>query len=186
MSKLAAAARRHPGVSFVAVPCTVLALAVLALWPDPRPAPGSAGPGVPVAARIRPAPDLSRSLLTGTGDVTPQQFHGAVVVVNFWASWCPPCRDEAARLRALARESRGTVFLGVDEQDTRSGGQGFLRRYRPGYRSVFDPSGSLLHAFGSIGVPSTYILDRRGRIRYQAFGPIDPAAVKGAIARLTD
>lgn len=179
--------RRHPGLSFVALPCTVLVLLVLALWPaDPGNSHSlttNGGALVPVAQN-RPAPDFSRPLVTGAGELSLRQFRGAVVVVNFWASWCAVCRTELPRLRALASQQPGVVFLGVDDHDTRSGGQAVARRLRPGYPSVSDPEGTLLRAFGSIGVPSTFVVDRTGRIRFQAFGAVDAAALGTAVARL--
>jgi cytochrome c biogenesis protein CcmG/thiol:disulfide interchange protein DsbE len=172
-------------VAFVALPCAVLALAVLALWPAGRPASelfAAGNAGVVPVAQDRPAPDFSEPLVGGAGTLSLRQFRGNVVVVNFWASWCTACRNEAPQLRALARRQRGVVFLGVDEQDTRSGGEGFIRQFGLGYRSVFDPDGSLLRAFGSIGVPSTFIVDRSGRIQYQALGAFDPKAFTRVLA----
>lgn len=87
-------------------------------------------------------------------------------------------------MRALAVRQHGIVFLGVDEHDTRSGGQGFMHKLRPGFRSVFDPDGGLLRAFGSIGVPSTFVVDRSGRIRYAALGAVDAAALRSAVDRV--
>lgn len=187
MTGFVAAARRHPGVTFVALPCVIAVLTVMALWPAPHTARASlaaSAPGIAPVAEDRTAPDFSRPLVTGGGELTLREFRGNVVVVNFWASWCAACRDEVPRLRVLARGQHGVVLLGVDAQDTRSGGQAFLRRLWPGYRSVFDPDGSLLRAFGSIGVPSTFVVDRSGRIRYQAIGVVDPAALRSAVARV--
>lgn len=182
-ARIAAVARRHPGLTYVAVPCTVLLLLVLALWPAPQEShPFGSAAGAELIAQDRPAPDFSRPLVAGTGELSLQELRGNVVVVNFWASWCTACRSELPRLRALSRANDGVVFLGVDEQDTRSRGQDMIRKVRPGYRNVFDPDGSLLHVFGSIGVPSTFILDRVGRIRYEAFGEADSAALGAAIA----
>lgn len=181
----AAMARRHPGVTFVALPCVVLALAVLALWPT---GPGAGDPGAGIAgaapvAQDRPAPDFSEPLVSGAGTLSLNQFRGDVVVVNFWASWCNACRSEVPRLRTLAQQ-RGVVLVGVDELDIRSRAQGFVHRLRPGFRSAFDPRGSLLRAFGSDGLPSTFIVDRGGRIRYQALGAVDAAALNRAVATL--
>lgn len=187
MNAWIAAARRHPGLSFVALPCAVLVLVVLALWPaghtTGQPSTANTAGMAPVA-QDRPAPDFSRPLLTGGGEVSLRQFRGKVVVINFWASWCAACRSELPQLRALAHQLSRVVFIGVDEHDTRSGGQAVLHRLQLGYRSVFDASGNVLRAFGSIGVPCTFIVDRTGRIRYQAFGAVDPAALATAASRV--
>lgn len=186
MSRLTVAARRHPGLTFVALPCVVVVVAVLALWPAPHSGGQRFTAGVAPVAQDRPAPDFSRPLLAGPGALSLHQLRGSVVVVNFWASWCAACRGELPRLRALAHTQRGVVFLGVDDEDTRAGGQDFVRRFRPGYRNVIDPSGSLLRAYGAIGLPSTYIVDRTGRIRYQAIGVFDPTALRTALTQLSD
>lgn len=186
-ARIAAAAHRHPGLMFVALPGAVLVLLLLALWPAPQSSGGVFGAdgagAVPVAAN-RPAPDFSRPLLVGAGQLSSHRLTGNVVVVNFWASWCTACRSELPQLRALSHETRGVVFVGVDEQDTRSRGQALIGRLRPHYPNVFDPDASLLHAFRSLAVPSTFIVDRAGRIRYQAFGETDPAALAAAIAEV--
>ena len=186
-ARIAAAAQRHPGLMFIALPGAVLVLLVLALWPAPQTSGGvfgaDAAGAVPVAAD-RPAPEFSRPLLAGTGQLSSYRLHGNVVVVNFWASWCSACRSELPQLRALSHETGGVVFLGVDEQDTRSKGQAMIDRLRPDYPNVFDPDASLLHAFRSLAVPSTFIVDRTGRIRYQAFGATDSAALAAAIAEV--
>lgn len=184
MTGLAAAARRHPGVTFVALPCAVIAVAVMALWPAPRSPEQRFTAGVAPVAQDRPAPEFSRPLLSDPGTLSLRQLRGSVVVVNFWASWCAACRGEVPGLRALAHRQRGVVFLGVDEHDTRPGGQDFMHRLRPGYPSVFDPSGDLLRAFGSVGLPSTFIVDGSGRIRYAALGAVDAAALRSAVAQV--
>lgn len=185
--RIAAAARRHPGLTFIALPCAVLVILVLALWPAAhstgQPSPGLAAGAAPVA-QDRPAPDFSRSLLAGRSEFSLRRLRGNVVVVNFWASWCRACRSELPQLRALSRQNRGVVFLGVDEQDSRSSGQAAVRELRPGYRNVFDPDGGVLRAFGSFGVPSTFIVDRAGRIRYATVGEADSAALGAAIAQV--
>lgn len=184
MTGFAAAARRHPGLTFVALPCVVIVLAVLALWPAPHTPQQGLAAGVALVAQDRPAPAFSRPLLSGPGTLSLRQLRGNLVVVNFWASWCAACRGELPRLRDLAHRERGVVFVGVDEQDTRSSGQAFVRRFRPGYRNVFDPSGGLLREYGSIGLPTTFIIDRTGRIRYQGFGALDAANLRTALARM--
>lgn len=164
----------------------ILAFVVLAMWPaggisdaDHRPAPNGARP----VAQDRPAPVFSRSPVTGTGHISLRALHGRVVVVSFWASWCTACTREAPQLRRLAEQERprGVRFVGVDDEDTRSAARAFVDRFRPGYPSAFDPDGGLLRAYGGIGLPTAFILDRAGRIRYEAAGAVDVAAFATAL-----
>jgi cytochrome c biogenesis protein CcmG, thiol:disulfide interchange protein DsbE len=105
-----------------------------------------------------------RSPITG-GRLRSSQLRGRPVVLNFWASWCIPCRHEAPRLVASARAHAGeVVFLGVDVEDLTSDARSFLRRYRVNYVSVRDGGGSTYDDYGLTGVPETYWLDGRGRI----------------------
>jgi cytochrome c biogenesis protein CcmG, thiol:disulfide interchange protein DsbE len=108
-------------------------------------------------ARLRSALD--------DGHVSPDELRGSPVVLNFWASWCVPCRKEAPVLAAAARAHAGRVtFLGVDVQDFKSDARGFLRRYKVEYVSVRDGGDSTYTAYGLTGLPETYWLDERGRI----------------------
>jgi cytochrome c biogenesis protein CcmG/thiol:disulfide interchange protein DsbE len=106
------------------------------------------------------------------------------VVVNFWASWCIPCKEEAALLAASARAHRGrVVFLGIDVQDFKSDARGFLKRFDTPYVSVRDGSGSTYTDYGLTGVPETYWIDARGRIVAHYAGQIDRAQLEDGIRR---
>jgi cytochrome c biogenesis protein CcmG/thiol:disulfide interchange protein DsbE len=99
------------------------------------------------------------------GKLSPAELWGRPVIINFWASWCVPCRDEARRLAASAQAHTGeVVFLGVDVQDFTGDARRFLRKYQVNYVSVRDGSGSTYDGYGLTGVPETYYLDSRGRI----------------------
>lgn len=97
--------------------------------------------------------------------ISPSELKGRPVVLNFFASWCIPCRHEARLLTASARKhARRVVFLGIDVQDFTSDGRRFLERYHVNYVAVHDAGGSTYDGYGLTGVPETYWIDRRGRI----------------------
>lgn len=99
------------------------------------------------------------------GKVSPRELKGRPLVINFWASWCIPCRSEAPRFAESAREHDGEVtFLGVDVQDFKSDARSFLRRYHVNYVSVRDGNGSTYADYALTGVPETFWVDTRGRI----------------------
>lgn len=108
-----------------------------------------------------------RSLLPALDDgkISIAELRGHPVVLNVWASWCKPCRAEAPRLAAAAREHAGrVVFLGLDVQDFKGDARRFLKHYDVRFVSVRDGSGSTGDAYGITGVPETYWIDARGRI----------------------
>jgi cytochrome c biogenesis protein CcmG/thiol:disulfide interchange protein DsbE len=116
--------------------------------------------------QIVPAPTFSMSQVVGTGKVSLASLRGKVVVVNFWASDCIPCKEEQLMLNTAARHwaSKGVVFLGIDEVDLRGPAKAFLRRYAVEYPSVYDGAGALAGKFGVTGTPETFFIDRRGRV----------------------
>jgi cytochrome c biogenesis protein CcmG/thiol:disulfide interchange protein DsbE len=127
-------------------------------------------------------PQLRRALADGR--VALRELRGYPVVLNFWASWCVPCKKEASILAASARAHAGTVaFLGIDVQDLSSDARRFLRRHGGSYVSVRDGAGSVYSAYGLTGVPETYYLDRRGRILAHSLGQLSREELEQGIAQ---
>jgi cytochrome c biogenesis protein CcmG, thiol:disulfide interchange protein DsbE len=116
--------------------------------------------------KIVAAPAFAMSQVRGSGKVSLASLRGKVVVVNFWASDCIPCKQEQAMLNTAARHwaGRGVVFLGIDEVDLRGPAKDYLKHYEVHYPSVYDGAGALAGKFGVTGTPETFFIDRRGRV----------------------
>ena len=125
--------------------------------------------------------------LLGQDKLALRQLRGYPVVLNFWASWCIPCKKEASRLDAVARQHVGdVVFLGVDVQDGTSDARSFLRHRGVRYASLHDSSGLTYDGYGLTGVPETYWLDARGRIVAHFAGAVSTAQLEDGIRAATE
>lgn len=119
--------------------------------------------------------------------VSLADLRGRPFLLNFWASWCVPCAEEAPILEAIWSEFRGKglVVVGVDTQDLDQPARRFLLRHRITYMNVRDPDGTLAHLFGTTGVPETFFVGADGRIRGKFPGEqIDRAAWRLAVEAL--
>jgi cytochrome c biogenesis protein CcmG/thiol:disulfide interchange protein DsbE len=126
-------------------------------------------------------PPALRPLLAAA-KLSPAELRGRALIINFWASWCVPCRDEARRFAASAQAHAGkVVFLGVDVQDFTGAARRFLRKYGANYVSVRDGSGSTYDGYGLTGVPETYYLDSRGRIVAHSPGEVSRRELENGV-----
>jgi peroxiredoxin len=122
----------------------------------------------PIALANRvPAPTLNEPALGG-GTVDLARMRGKPVVINFFASWCAPCKAEGAAFADAASTYRGRVqFVGVAIDDSRSGALSYARHYGWSWPIVFDPHDRLVEPFGLIGKPTTFVLDADGRVAWK-------------------
>lgn len=163
--------------------CVVALLLGLLGW---RLAANAEGRNVAAAADDgeRPAvPELRLPLLEGEGEIDLVSLRGQAVVVNFWASWCVPCRNEAPLLESAWRSwgERGVAFVGVNAQDFVGDARAFVKRYGITYPNVHDGPGETLGRFGITGFPETYFIDADGRIVSRVPAEIDADALEANI-----
>jgi thiol-disulfide isomerase/thioredoxin len=124
-------------------------------------------------------PDLSGTTLDGA-QLALGSLRGEVVVLNVWASWCEPCRNESPLLARVsaATSSSGVRFVGIDEQDQAAAARAFSASAGTTYPHLLDADGALLRSLRlvpSSGIPSTLVLDRTGAVAVRVIGPVDAA-----------
>ncbi len=121
----------------------------------------------------RPAPAFTLTLFDGSM-VRLEDFKGKIVFLNFWASWCPPCRAEARVLEEAWRKYKddGVVFLGINTQDTAEAARDFLEEFSITYPNGQDPGGKIAIDYGTWGLPESFFIDTAGRITYKHVGAI--------------
>lgn len=120
----------------------------------------------PFADRLR-APLADRRLAL-------EELKGSPAVINFWASWCDPCRKEAPLLEASWRRARadGVVFVGLNMQDARDDARGFLREFEVSYPNVREPDDTTARAWGTTGLPETFFVSAEGKVVAHVIGLI--------------
>jgi cytochrome c biogenesis protein CcmG/thiol:disulfide interchange protein DsbE len=112
------------------------------------------------------APEFTLERLDEDGELRLSSLRGKAVVLNVWASWCIPCKDEAPYLEQVwrANRDRDVVVLGLDAKDFRADARRFARRYGLSFPLVYDGPGDELDGYGVTGFPETFVLDREGRV----------------------
>lgn len=131
----------------------------------------------------KPAPAITLSGIEGSGPITLEQFRGDIVVVNFWAPWCVPCRDEHALLVAAARDyaADGVTVLGVAYESEERSVIAFLDELGRAYPVGMDDRSRAAIGFGVRGVPETFFVDRDGTVVAKVSGAVDAAILRTTI-----
>ncbi len=121
------------------------------------------------------APAFSLERLDGDGELALESLRGQAVVLNWWATWCAPCREEMPLLQEASErwKERGVVFVGIDVQDLRSDARDFLEETGVTYANVYDGKGSTVGRYGLTGYPETYFVNAEGDVVYRIAGPVD-------------
>jgi cytochrome c biogenesis protein CcmG, thiol:disulfide interchange protein DsbE len=143
------------------------------------------GVGLRLNPREIPSPFIGKPApafrLAQLGDpaktISPQDLVGQVWLLNVWASWCVSCRQEHPVLMNFARQ-QVLPIIGLNYKDGREAGQGWLRQFGNPYAvSAFDADGRVGIDYGVYGVPETFVIDKKGVIRYKFTGPVTPEAI---------
>jgi peroxiredoxin len=160
----------------------VLVAAGLAMW-----GPGAGAAAQPAGRLLpgQPAPDFTLSLLDGS-TLTFSELRGQVAVVNFWATWCPPCEDELPDLETVWAEyqAQGVVFVGVAFQEEEAEVRDMASRFGLTYLLGLDEGDRISTAFGITGVPETFVVDSQGQVAYVHIGPVTAGELRGELDSL--
>ena len=117
------------------------------------------------------------------GEVSLRELRGTPLVLNFWASWCDPCRAEAKVLEAAwKQESSDVLFVGLDVQDAREDARDFIAQFGLTFPHVRDPGNDTQRAWGVTGLPETYFIDAKGRVVGHVIGTLDEAMLHDGVA----
>ena len=178
------------GLIVLAVAVPVVALLALLAWASAKPGGGPGGAGINRKfgeVRITPGParDFSLVLLDGR-TVTLASLRGKVVLVDFWASWCPPCREEAATLEQVYREYAGqpVEFVGVDIWDRREDALAFVEQYGVSYPTGVDQKGAIAIDYGVKGIPEKFFIYQDGVVRRKFVGPMTAENLRSVLDQL--
>ncbi len=133
-------------------------------------------------------PESTLSTLDGEGSGSLADYRGKWVLINVWASWCGPCRDEAPELRAFYEAHRGDNFelLGIDTEETSDAGQGFVDEFDLTYPMLHDGDGAYRDELRTKGVPENFLVDPDGKLALLQAGPVSEEILNEQIAPLIE
>jgi peroxiredoxin len=182
--------RKHQKLVFslVAAGTILISIALLSWLTGARQAALSSAASLFAPARVDyPAPALVLADLQGNA-VSLQDYQGSVVLVNNWATWCPPCLAEMPELQAYysAHAQQGFVLVGIEAGDPAAQVADFVHRYALTFPVWLDLQSSALAAFHNWSIPSTYVVDRDGTVRLSWAGPVDRATLEQYLTPLLE
>ncbi|MBV9120584.1 MAG: redoxin domain-containing protein [Chloroflexi bacterium] len=159
---------------WLVAPLACAAIAATAWWSySQRP------PSAPVTGR--PAPDFQLQTLAG-GTASLASYRGKSVIVNFWATWCEPCKEEMPALQAAAAARQNLVILGVDNVEPAIRVRPFVDTYRLSFPILLDQDGSVIERYRVVGMPTSYFIDPAGTLKASYQGALTPEALQQDLA----
>ena len=171
----------------IAVLCAVVALVALLAYGLASNEPDRTVDNAVSGGQRDPAPKIDLPKLENAAQKSSlADYRGKVVVLNYWASWCPPCRDESPLLERWHRRltKNDATVLGVDVQDVTGDARAFAAKYGLTYPMLHDGPGDTRDDFGILSLPETFVIDRRGRIAAVQRGPLDDDFMRKRVAPL--
>ena len=161
----------------------VLALLALLIWKVAHDSGGGVASKID-SGKITAAPDFTLGRLDNPGQLSLAGLRGKPVVLNFWASWCFPCNQEAGTLESAARQWAGkATVVGVDVRDATGDARKFLRQHKVDYPVVHDNRDKMWPSYGLTGLPETFFVDPRGRVVGHVAGQISADDLRRGIEK---
>jgi cytochrome c biogenesis protein CcmG/thiol:disulfide interchange protein DsbE len=133
-----------------------------------------------------PAPDGAVETQDGTGEASLADHRGKWVLLNFWASWCEPCRTEAPAIQKFADQNPDVVVIGMDTEDLSGDAQDFVREFDLTYEMLHDGDGERKDAYGIFALPETFLIDPNGDLALIQRGPVDEKFLNEQVKPLID